>query len=182
MGSEISKNKIRKLNKQVSSTNLLYNIKSKYIMKQIVENLHKIKILKLINYNKNIQEKLEISLNDYKDYSLIELELMPKAQKITSNFFINYNKKDEKYFHIYFNDQTKEIHRNYFIWNDEVKKVKIIINSKIKSFTNLFSESICIKTINFINFKNNNIKNMNRMFFNCLVETINFNNFNTDVS
>ena len=74
MGAENSKDKIRKLNKLVSGTNLLYNIKSKYIMKQIIDNLQKIKILKLINYNKSLREKLEISTDDYKEYSLIKIE------------------------------------------------------------------------------------------------------------
>ena len=179
MGSENSRDKIIRLNKGKIGPNLLYNIKSKYIIKQIAENLRKIKLLKLINYNKTIQEKLEIKLDDYKDYSLIEIELIPKKQKITSNYFINYNKKTKKYFHIYYNENKEEIDRNYFIWDDEVKKVKIVIDNQIKSLKDLFSECICIQTINFITFKRNGIKDMSKMFYKCLVEEINFNNFDT---
>lgn len=40
--------------------NLLKNIKSKYILKIIFENLSKHNLMKLIKYNKNLQEKHEI--------------------------------------------------------------------------------------------------------------------------
>ena len=33
--------------------------------------------LKIIKYNKNIQNKLNISINDYKEYNHIEIEIIP---------------------------------------------------------------------------------------------------------
>ena len=51
-------------------------IKSKYILKQITDHLTKNKLLKIINYNKLIQNKLDIGIIDYKKYyEQIEIEL-----------------------------------------------------------------------------------------------------------
>ena len=43
-------------------------------------------------------------------------------------------KKNEKYYHIYFNDNKEEIKRNYLDENDNVSKFKIIIDYQVKSF------------------------------------------------
>ena len=50
------------------NNNLLKNIKSKYILKQIANNLELNKLLYLIKYNKYIQNKLDIGIIDYKMY------------------------------------------------------------------------------------------------------------------
>ena len=56
-------------------------IKSKYILKQIAEHLIKKRLFKIINYNKLIQEKLDIRIIDYKKYyEQIEIELIPIKQ------------------------------------------------------------------------------------------------------
>ena len=61
------------------------NIKSKYILKQILDNLHKLKLLQIIRYNKNIQNKIDINLKDYKEYSKqyssIEIDIIPDNKK-----------------------------------------------------------------------------------------------------
>ena len=45
--------------------NFLKQIRSKYILKQIFDNLKENKLLEIIRYNKNIQKKLNKKLNDY---------------------------------------------------------------------------------------------------------------------
>ena len=53
-------------------------IKSKYILKKITHHLTKGKLFKIINYNKLIQNKLDIGIIDYKKYyEQIEIELIP---------------------------------------------------------------------------------------------------------
>ena len=42
------------------------NIRSSYILKQIFEVVNEYKKLKIINYNKKIQERIDISILDYK--------------------------------------------------------------------------------------------------------------------
>ena len=66
MGAENASNK-----KKIKLKNDFENIKSKYILIKIFDNLPKKKMLKIIKKNKVIQNKLEISLNDYVKYSEI---------------------------------------------------------------------------------------------------------------
>ena len=60
----------------MSTPQPLLKIKSKIIMNKILSNLIEIKKLKLIKYNKNIQKRLNININDYKECSSIELEII----------------------------------------------------------------------------------------------------------
>ena len=83
----------------MSTPQPLLKIKSKIIMNKILSNLIEIKKLKLIKYNKNIQKRLNININDYKECSIIELEIIFSGTK--HGQFINFDKSDEKYFHIY---------------------------------------------------------------------------------
>jgi len=52
------------------------NIKSNYILKKILNLIIKNKLLNILKYNKNLQKRLNLSINDYKDsshlYSSIE--------------------------------------------------------------------------------------------------------------
>ena len=95
--------------------------------------------------------------------------------------FININEEDEKYYHIYFNDNKEEIKRNKINKEDKVRKIKIIIDSEIKSFYYLFYWCKCIESINFKKFFRKNITNMNSMFYGCSsLKELNLNNFNTN--
>ena len=51
-------------------------IKSKYIMKQIFSFIKKYRLLKIIEYNKNIQNKLNIEYDDYKKFKDVEIEMI----------------------------------------------------------------------------------------------------------
>ena len=145
------------------------NIKSVYILKLIFNNLHIKKLLEIYRYNKYMQNKLKISIEDYKDYSKIysqiEIEIIPEKNKYGK--FININKEDEKYFHIYFNNNNEEIKRKEIDESDKIENILIKIDYQVKSFEKLFSECNIIKYINFTNFLRNNINNMSKMFQKC---------------
>ena len=87
-----------------------------------------------------MQKRLNISINDYKEYSqsfsTIEIELKPPSNKFGD--FINIPDKDKEYYHIYFNNSNEEIKRNYLNINEKVKIIKIIIDYQVTSFKNLF--------------------------------------------
>ena len=68
MNSNNEPNKLIKELKQTNSQAKLQGIKSKYILKKILGNIKIFKSLEIIRYNKVIQEKLSLGLNNYKDY------------------------------------------------------------------------------------------------------------------
>ena len=164
---ELNKGK-EEINKK-EAKDLYKNIKSDYFLQKLFNNLLKKKSFDIIKYNNDIKERLNISIKDYKEYSeiysLIEIEL--KTAKNKYDQFIHIDKENEKYYHIYFNDNKEEIKRNYLEKNENVDKVKIIINYQIKSFEGLFQYCRCIESINFKKFYRNNINNMKYMFNEC---------------
>ena len=143
------------------------NIKSLYIFKKIFNHLYEKKLLDLIKYNKKIQKRLNITINDYKNYfELIEIEIIPVKNEFCE--FINIsNEKDEKYYHIYFDDDKTEIKRNYLIKGDRVSTIKIMVDNQITSFNELFKGCNCIESIYFKKINRNNIKNITQMFSMC---------------
>ena len=170
---------------QTESQTKLENIKSKYILQKIFNILHKRKTLQLVQYNKNYQEKLNITINDFnklsKIYSSIEIELIPVENKYGQ--FINILKNEEKkYFHIYFNNDNKNEIKRYSIKKDEkIKIIKIIINYQVESLSELFYGFKCIESINFKKFIRNNITDMSQMFNWCSsLKKINILNCNTN--
>ena len=182
MDSNIEINEEKKELKLSKSKITFINIKSIYFLQKIFDYLKMPKSLEIIKYNKNIQNRLNISINNYKiyseEYSSIEIELTPMKNEYGR--FINFsNKKD--YYHIYFNDNKDEIKRNYLSKDDKVDKIKIIIDYQVISFENLFKDCEYIEAINFKKFYRNNIKYMSDMFFGCSsLKYLNLSNFNTE--
>ena len=151
MSSENLKNETK-----IKPTNLLNKIRSKYILKQIFANLHKKSFLKISQYNKHLQKTYNISFKDYKKYSEIEIEIIPKGY----GRFINIpdNEEDKSYFHIYYDKNKEEENEisGYLSQEENVKKIKLIIDYEFKSFNKLFSYCGYIKSINFKHFERNN--------------------------
>ena len=114
---------------KVESKDIFKNLKSDFFIQKVFYNLLKKKSLDIIKYNKKIKERINISIKDYKEYSemysSIEIEIKPVNNKFAK--FINMN-ENEKYYHIYLNDNKEEIKRNYLKENENVDKLKIIID------------------------------------------------------
>ena len=152
-------------------------------MKKLLNNIQKRISLKIIKCNINIQKRLNININNYKEFSekfsLIELEII--LFKNIYEHFINIKEEDKKYFHIYFNDNKKEIKKTELNKKDNVSKINIIIDYQIESFKGLFDNCDCIESINFKKFHRNNITDMSYMFYQCSsLKELNFSNFNTN--
>ena len=162
----------------------LENIKSKYILEKLFTIVQRKTELDIVKYNKIIKNKIDININDYKEfsekYSSIEIEIKPIYNKYGK--FINIkNQGDLKYFHIYFDNNKEEIKRNHLDKNENIKKIKIILEHQVKSFEDLFRDCECIESIYFKKFCRNNIKNMEGMFYNCSsLKELNLSNFNTN--
>ena len=172
-----------KNSKQIKSKNDLENLKSDYFMANIFGIMKQKKSLEIVRYNKKLQKRLKISINDYKEYSLltpIVIELRVSYNKLY-NKFINISDEDRKYYHIYIGNSNKEIKRNYINQNESNKKITIKVDYQVKSFKNLFFNHKMIKSINFKKFNRNNITDMSGMFFGCeFLKELNLSNFNTN--
>ena len=107
-------------------TQNLDNLKSDYFLRKLFDILKKDKSLKIIKYNKQLQKRLNININDYMQCSKIEIELKIANNKYGE--FINIPKKEKEYYHIYFDNSKEEIKRNYLEKNEKVKMIKIIID------------------------------------------------------
>ena len=128
---ELNKDKIE-LNK-IESKDIFKNLKNDYFLQKLFNYLLKKKSLYIIKYNKNIKERINISIKDYKEYSeLIELEIKTVNNKYGK--FMNINEENEKYYHIYFDNNKEEIKRNYIKKEEQIKIIKIIIDYQVKSF------------------------------------------------
>ena len=160
-----NKNKEVKYNK---ANICLNNIKSNYILKRIFNNILQGTSLFIIKYNKKMQNRLNININDYKEYtekSPIEIDIIPKKVNYNYDKFIKLPCISEKlYYHIYFNDNKEEAERNYLLSQDNVNRIKIIIDYQVKSLEKLFKDCQIIESINFIKFARVNISSMHSMF------------------
>ena len=169
----------KKVNK-IKSIVALEKLRSDYFLKLLFNNLEKKKLLEIIKYNNNIKKRINLNIIDYqKYYGLIDIEIKPANNKYGK--FINIKKEDELYYHIYFNNSKEEIERNYINKDEQVNKIKILIDYQITTFKELFYNCNCIESICFKKFNRNDIYNMNGLFCSCSsLKELNFNNFNTN--
>ena len=177
------KNENKNTNQETLKVSIM-KIRNNFILKKIFVNLKRIKQLDIIKYNKILQNRLNFSFNDYKEYrsiySEIEIELVPVKNNF-GNFINIINESEKDYFHIFFNDNPERINIYRIKRNQQVDKIKIIIDYQVKSFSKLFNDCKCIESINFKKFYRNNITDMSYMFGSCeQIKEINFSKFNTD--
>ena len=69
MGSSIKASKENnKENESAKQNPIIDNIKSRYILSKIYENMTKKKKLEIVKYNKRMQNRLNLDVKDYKQY------------------------------------------------------------------------------------------------------------------
>ena len=171
---------------KINKDNIFKNIKSNYFLKNLFEKHLKInKKLEIIKYNKNIQTRIGINNQSYKDYvnifSPIKILIIDKDR--IEGKIINIIKDEYKdYIHIYFNENREEVKNKYILTKDDmVYKVYIILDYKIDSLYRLFHKCDAIKNLEFLKFNRNNITNMESMFAICKnLKQIDLTNFNTE--
>ena len=176
---KISSGKIKDL-KQNKVKCILDNVTSKILLKRIFKNILRGKMLKIIKYNKKEKNILNIDKDDYRTFSLIQIEILTIPDKFGKIINI-FNEEEVKYYHIYFNNDDKEIKRNNFGEYDNVSRITIIIDYPVKSLYKLFNYCKYIESIYFKNFYLNKINNMCGMFHGCSgLKKVEFSFFNTD--
>jgi surface protein len=151
---------------------ILENIKNKYILKKIIMNLDEKLLLKIAKYNNSLQKIFELTIDDYKNYLLVIIEIeITKKESEEFYYFLNSGYwnywKNKPYIHIFFDDSEREMNRNYITEKENISKIKIILDKNIDSFHRLFEGCYYIESIKFINFKRKNIIKMEDMFGKC---------------
>ena len=153
-------------------------------------------MLNIIKRNKKIQNKLDISLEDYKVYSIIKIEIkMCKNEEFYDivekfyEFIEKLNYKSNFLYEIIIGKNTITKNTVLKINENEIKdlidqslsfQLNIITNSKFKSLSQLFYECSFIKEIKFKNFINDRIIDMKFMFYKCSnLTTLELSSFNT---
>ena len=168
------------MKKKKNSNNIFVNIKSKYILKKIFEFLLIKKSYEIIKCSKIMKSLLEISINNYKEYSELEFEIQLAKKKFGN--FINLSEKNEKYFQIFFDNNKKDTKKYIINKKDHIKKIKVITTHKFTKFKSLelFKNCECIESIS-IKCYRNILNNMSNMFRNCTsLKKIEFIHFNTE--
>ena len=169
------------INVEDKKITFVLKIKCIYFLKQLFDILPELTLLKIIRYNKKIKDILGLNVIDYKKYyekkSSIEVHI-----NFFQDFgkFINIDKENKKYYHIFIDDQKNEEVKLSAIEKIKCKKAKIIIDYQIKSFNKMFSNLSTPKVIKFTKFHRNNIVDMSHMFSNCSAEEIIFDECNTE--
>ena len=165
--------------------NLLNNIKSKYILKKIFNNVQKKKILNIIKFNKSIKDKLGIEINDYEKYSNVIIEIIPVEVKLGKiKKIIDIYSYDFKYCKIIMTDDKNdnyEIHGVYIYPEDNAEKITITLDYRFDRYKYLFSKCDGIKSVNFIKYYRKDINDISHMFRECHnLEQANISNINLD--
>ena len=162
-----------------TKTSSYKKIKSKLIIKKIFSLLPEYNLLKIIRHNKEIQDKLNKDIDDYKKALISEILIIPK-DKVYGQIINKIPRNSLQYFHFYLNDAKNELNRTYFTKEDNAKKIRIIIDYDFTNFSGLFQNRYYIKEVNFIKLYRYNITNISNMFYKCLsLEKINLSRFNT---
>ena len=145
-----------KENESAKPNPITENIKSDYFLQKLYDNMTKKKKLEIVKYNKRIQNRINLSVKNYKEYSEtftpIEIEIIPTKDKYGR--FININENDKLYYHIYFNDNKEEIKNKYEIEElDGVVKHNYYIEEEVfyfKGMKNKYMYFIIYLIINII--------------------------------
>ena len=147
---------------------MLKNIKSLYILKQIFRYIPNGKYLKIVIHNKNLQKKLNISIDTYIRYSnQIEIEILFNINKFFNdkyNFGRIYhvsNENEEIFYH------CEEIELENTEKNFGKFKFKLLIDSEVKSISKLFLRCRCVEEIKFVKFNRTDFIDYKFLFSGC---------------
>ena len=125
-----------KIEKNIETKTNLLSIQNEYFFQIMFDMVNKRRTLESVRYNKKLQNILNLSAKDYKDFLkiIIEINIAPRHGEL----FMNSVQQLRNYYHIYFDDNEEEYKECNFRVRGDVKKIKIIIDKEIISLENLF--------------------------------------------
>ena len=172
----------------------MLKIKSKFVLKRIFQNIKENKFLDMIRYNKIFQSKFNISIQNYREYNQIEIELKQIIHSDKNSKFINIDIMNEPYIHIN-KDKKENDSTNPFMIKTlkepsifrpitnmiEDSDKKIIIDFEVKSLKGLFKNCESIKEIKILKCNRKDIIDISEMFYGCKnLDNLNITNLKTD--
>ena len=106
--------------KKTKETNVsLDNLKSNYDLDTIVEYIQQKKLLEIVKYNKKIQNRLDLDIEDYKKYyenfTPVEIEVIPCKNKFGKFIIVGYDDV-KKYYHIFFSKNNHFLNFLNLFW------------------------------------------------------------------
>ena len=128
---------------------MLKKIRSNFIIQKIFYHINQKSYLHLIKFNYRLQRRLNKSIEDYKIYNQIEIELILNNRLKLKNIFVNVEENNKNFIHIYINKDTLS-DKNFFTKFETIKNIKIVLDMEITSLKSLFKDCICIEEIKFI--------------------------------
>ena len=143
------------------------DVRSNFILKKIFHDLDKRIYCQIIRYNKNLQKKINIELEDYhqlyKIYSKIELEIIPTSPFINKEEIIKMN-NDRSFYHIhYIYDKNQKSKKK----REPLTRIKIVIDTEFESLKGLFKDCTGIYKFNLLKYKRIDVTDMSEMFSGC---------------
>ena len=175
----------------LSRPNLFDKIRCNYLLSDILsEFLEQRILLNGIRYNNQLKKKFNISIIDYKNFYLIEIDirLMENIPSIIEKkyFYKPYQGYNQGY-HIYFNNSKTEVitqkekHGYLGLNKRKINKILLVIDKFIDNLSGLFNRCEIIEEINFIRFNRKNITQMQGMFKDCYnLKKVNLSKMKTD--
>jgi len=158
-----------------NTNNNIKNIKSKYVLNKVLKNVNYAKKLNIVRYNKKLQSKLGLKLEDYIIYNYrteIEIDILnfTNAKIKCLKKFLTFFKKKKDLFYIQFKinneGEYKDLSSLKVLYSSNLR-IKLKNKQRITDYSNFFYGCSFIKTINFIKFKETDVKNMSYMFYKC---------------
>ena len=109
-------------NAQKKLNNLLFNIKSRFLLKDLLMNyISRKKKLYLFQHSKSLQNKLNITIQDYQETYLDNIFPLSKINELINKKYISFNYEKEK-------DERNKLYNTFF---DEIKCDKNVIEAYI---------------------------------------------------
>ena len=141
---------------------MLEGIKSKYILNRVFKYISKGTFLKLLSYNKKMQKKLELGIEDFKKFSnQIIIDAIPHNPCLEIHLQI-----PKKCIHQKHLDELEK-RKRFYINKETVIRIAIEEDKEAKSLKGLFKSCSNVEEIYFIKFNRRDIIDMSDMFQDC---------------